>query len=66
MDIVGLYLNPPERALVLSVDEENQIQAVERIQPGRRDQRLYRRKGTGGSSRAVHRSTPYYWLIGLG
>ncbi len=29
-DIVGLYLNPPERALVLCVDEKNQIQALDR------------------------------------
>src|SRR5271170_1874264 len=32
-DIVGLYLNPPERALVLCVDEKSQIQALERSQP---------------------------------
>lgn len=33
IDIVGLYLNPPENALVLSVDEKSQIQALERTQP---------------------------------
>jgi putative transposase len=32
-DIVGLYLNPPDPALVLCVDEKNQIQALERAQP---------------------------------
>ena len=32
-DVVGLYLNPPERALVLSVDEKSQIQALDRTQP---------------------------------
>jgi transposase len=32
-DIVGLYLNPPERALVLCVDEKSQIQALDRSQP---------------------------------
>jgi transposase len=32
-DIVGLYLNPPERALVLCVDEKSQIQALDRTQP---------------------------------
>ena len=32
-DIVGLYLNPPEKALVLSVDEKSQIQALDRSQP---------------------------------
>jgi len=34
VDVVGLYLNPPERALVLSVDEKSQIQALDRTQPG--------------------------------
>jgi transposase len=34
-DIVGLYLNPPERALVLCVDEKSQIQAFNRAQAGR-------------------------------
>ena len=32
-DIVGLYLNPPEHAIVLSVDEKSQIQALDRTQP---------------------------------
>ena len=32
-DIVGLYLNPPDRAIVLSVDEKSQIQALDRTQP---------------------------------
>jgi transposase len=32
-DVVGLYLNPPERAIVLSVDEKSQVQALERTQP---------------------------------
>src|SRR6516165_3900679 len=32
-DIVGLYLDPPERALVLCVDEKSQIQALNRTQP---------------------------------
>jgi transposase len=34
VDVVGLYLNPPERALVLSADEKSQIQALDRTQPG--------------------------------
>lgn len=34
LDVVGLYLNPPERALVLSCDEKSQIQALDRTQPG--------------------------------
>jgi len=33
-DIVGLYLNPPDKALVLCVDEKSQIQALDRTQPG--------------------------------
>ena len=33
-DVVGLYVDPPERALVLSVDEKSQIQALDRTQPG--------------------------------
>lgn len=33
-DVVGLYLNPPEHALVLSCDEKSQIQALDRTQPG--------------------------------
>jgi len=33
-DVVGLYLNPPEHALVMSVDEKSQIQALDRTQPG--------------------------------
>jgi transposase len=32
-DIVGLYISPPERALVLCVDEKSQIQALDRTQP---------------------------------
>lgn len=32
-DIVGLYLNPPDKALVLCVDEKSQMQALERTQP---------------------------------
>jgi transposase len=34
IDVVGLYMNPPERALVLCVDEKSQIQALDRTQPG--------------------------------
>jgi len=33
-DVVGLYLNPPEQAMVLCVDEKSQIQALDRTQPG--------------------------------
>jgi transposase len=43
-DIVGLYLNPPEHAIVLSVDEKSQIQALDRTQPG-----LPLKKGRAGT-----------------
>lgn len=33
LDVVGLYMNPPENAIVLSVDEKTQIQALDRTQP---------------------------------
>jgi transposase len=33
-DVVGLYLDPPEKAVVFSVDEKSQIQALDRTQPG--------------------------------
>jgi hypothetical protein len=32
-DVVGLYLNPPDKAVVLSIDEKSQIQAVDRTAP---------------------------------
>jgi transposase len=43
-DIVGLYLDPPEQALVLAVDEKSQIQALDRTQPG-----LPMKKGRAGT-----------------
>jgi len=42
--IVGLYLNPPEHAIVLSADEKSQIQALDRTQPG-----LPLKRGRGAS-----------------
>ena len=33
-DVIGLYMNPPEKAIVFSVDEKSQIQALDRTQPG--------------------------------
>ena len=41
---MGLYLNPPEHALVLSVDEKSQVQALDRTQPG-----LPLKKGRAGT-----------------
>ena len=43
-DIVGLYLDPPDKALVFSVDEKSQIQALDRTQPG-----LPMKKGRAGT-----------------
>jgi hypothetical protein len=43
-DVVGLYLNPPDKALVLCVDEKSQIQALDRSQPG-----LPMKKGRAGT-----------------
>jgi transposase len=43
-DVVGLYLDPPERAVVFSVDEKSQIQALDRTQPG-----LPLKKGRAGT-----------------
>ncbi|HEY7270431.1 MAG TPA: IS630 family transposase [Dehalococcoidia bacterium] len=43
-DVVGLYLDPPEKAIVFSVDEKSQIQALERTQPG-----LPLKKGRAGT-----------------
>src|SRR5215469_9636923 len=43
-DVVGLYLNPPEHAIVLCVDEKSQIQALDRTQPG-----LPLKKGRGAT-----------------
>lgn len=43
-DVVGLYLSPPDKALVLCVDEKSQIQALDRTQPG-----LPMKKGRAGT-----------------
>src|SRR5579864_1737086 len=43
-EIVGLYINPPDHAVVLSVDEKSQIQALDRTQPG-----LPMKKGRAGT-----------------
>ena len=61
-DVVGLYLNPPERAVVVSVDEKSQIQALERTQPilplregvPERQTCDYRRHGTTTLFAALH------------
>lgn len=44
VDVVGLYLNPPDKAVVLCMDEKSQIQALDRTQPG-----LPMKKGRAGT-----------------
>ena len=44
IDVVGLYLDPPDKAMVLSLDEKSQIQALDRTQPG-----LPMKKGRAGT-----------------
>lgn len=64
-DIVGLYLNPPERALVLCVDEKSQIQALDRtapllpMRPGQVERRThdYVRHGTTSLFAALNAKT---------
>ena len=64
-DIVGLYLSPPERALVLCVDEKSQIQALDRTQPllpmrpGQAERRThdYKRHGTTSLFAALNVAT---------
>ena len=52
-DVVGLYLNPPEHAIVLSVDEKSQIQALDRTQPG-----LPMKKGRAGTMTTTSATAP--------
>ena len=47
-DVVGLYWNPPQKAIVLCVDEKSQIQALNHTQPG-----LPMKKGRGGTRRTT-------------
>lgn len=64
IDVVGLYLNPPEHALVLCADEKSQIQALDRTQkslplfPGRRGTMThdYKRNGTTTLFAAIERA----------
>ena len=64
-DVVGLYLNPPERAIVLSVDEKTQIQALDRtapmlpLRPGQVERHThdYKRNGTLVLSAALEIAT---------
>lgn len=64
-DVIGLYLNPPDNAIVLSVDEKSQIQALDRTQPtlpmtpGHAEQRThdYVRHGTTSLFAALNTAT---------
>jgi len=61
-DIVGLYMNPPDKAIILSVDEKSQIQALDRTQPilplrpglPERQTHDYQRHGTTTLFAALH------------
>ena len=61
-DVIGLYLNPPDKALVLCCDEKSQCQALERTQPGlplgighiRTKTHAYKRHGTIGLFAALN------------
>lgn len=65
LDIVGLYMNPPEQAVVLCVDEKSQIQALDRMQPllplrpGQAQRRThdYKRYGTTSLFAALNYAT---------
>ena len=64
-DIVGLYLDPPERAVVLCTDEKSQIQALDRTQPilpllpstPQRMSHDYKRNGTSSLFAALDAAT---------
>ena len=64
-DIIGLYLDPPDRALVLCIDEKSQIQALDRTQPmlpmrpGQAERRShdYKRHGTTNLFAALDTAT---------
>src|SRR3954447_23394171 len=57
-DIVGLYINPPEHALVFCVDEKSQIQALDRTQPG-----LPLKKGRCGTMTHDYKRNRYGHLV---
>ncbi len=79
VDVVGLYLNPHDNALVLSVDEKPQIHALDRTQPmlplrpGQVELRPhdYKRQGTASlyaafdilTSQVIGRVTQSFWLF---
>ena len=50
-EIVGLYVNPPDHAVVLSVDEKSQIQALDRTQPSQSEDQTKHRDGNFSSFR---------------
>ncbi len=64
-DVVGLYMNPPDRAIVLCIDEKSQIQALDRtqpllpMQPGQTERRThdYARHGTTSLFAALNVAT---------
>jgi transposase len=59
-DIVGLYLNPPDKDLVLAVDEKSQIQALDRTQPG-----LPMKKGRCGTMTHDYKRTNLFAALNM-
>jgi len=55
--VVGVYLNPPDKAIVLCVDEKSQIQALDRTQPG-----LPLKKGRCGTMTHDYKTGPRRFL----
>jgi hypothetical protein len=55
-DIVGLYLNPPDKAIVLSVDEKSQIQALDPAKPAASAQ--HRRPGSRATNGVLGSEAP--------
>ena len=69
VDIVGLYLDPPDQAMVLCVDEKTQIQALDRTQPllplkpGQIERRTHDYKRHGTTSRITSYNVCYTKLL---
>ena len=61
--MVGLHIVPPEHALVLSVDEKSQIQALDRTQPGLPMKR--RRCGTMTHDYKRHGTTTFFFALNV-
>ena len=58
-DVVGVYMNPPDNAVVFSFDEKSQIQALDRTQPG-----LPLKKGRAGTMTRLQAARHHHPLRG--